>query len=158
MTGLAQAPILTKHLGKSIFLASCFLSLVFSSSSAQDKYGKGYSILNDVEITNADLTQTVNMRVNVQTIRQGLILILSDTGWRLADEIYSDPKLHQLLSSPWPASWQRIGPDQLGNVLNTIGGQGWQLVTDPINRLISYEVNTRLMKPKKINNNNGVQK
>ena len=119
-----------------------------SSQNSNNHYGRGYTIINPVEIANADLSQTINVSVKANSIGQGLEVILKNTGWRLERGEGADPKLHRLLSGPWPDKWTWIGPDNLGNVLQTIGGQGWQLVIDPVNRLVSYEVNPRLINNK----------
>ena len=142
-------------MANNIYLVSALLIVSGQMAAAQlpdqdspEHFGQGYTIINNVEIANADMTQTVNVNVRAMNIGQGLEIILRNTGWRLERGSGADPQLHRLLSGPWPDKWVWVGPDQLGNILQTVGGQGWQLVIDPVNRLISYERNPRLINNK----------
>ncbi len=119
-------------------LLCCGISITVANAQL---YGEGYTILNDQNTPSADLTQTIlRAQINASTIQDGLHRILNGTGWRLSDPRTSDPELWRLMQTPWPQRWLTIGPDQLGHVLNTIGGEGWQLTIDPVNRMVSYEV------------------
>ncbi len=124
----------------SIAMAVLGVGASINSINAQ-MYGAGYTILNDQTTSHADLKQNVHRPlVQASTIRDGLNIVLEGTSWRLAGDSANDPQIFRLFNTPWPQKWRSIGPDQLGNVLTAIGGDGWQLVIDPVNRLVSYEV------------------
>lgn len=124
------------------------LTLVLSTNAVnaqamrplQEFYGEGYTIIVETPIENGDLSQIINKPIKAHNIKDGLFQILNGTGWRLAHENALNPRIHNLYSAPWPTRWNFIGPDSLQNVLDAVGGEGWQVVVDPVNRLIGYEV------------------
>ena len=65
------------------------------------------------------------------------------TGWRLADRYAADDRIYRLYDQPLPEHKLRIGPMPLDQALTWIAGDGWALVVDPVNRLVSFEVEAR---------------
>jgi type IV pili sensor histidine kinase/response regulator len=76
----------------------------------------------------------------VNTVGEALDVLLSNSGYRLADFDASDPALPILLSRPLPKIHRKLGPITLDNALITLAGSAWDLVVDPVNRLISFEL------------------
>lgn len=121
-------------------IVACNLSLSHAQEVTPYYYGEGYTIIEGVGMPTNDLTQIINKRVQARTIKEGLEIILSGTGWRLANDNALNPQIHSLYSAPWASQWDFVGADTLKNILDTIGGEGWQVVVDPVNRLIGYDV------------------
>ncbi|MFC2279288.1 MAG: hypothetical protein ACFNUL_08690, partial [Cardiobacterium hominis] len=62
---------------------------------------------------------------------------------RLADRYAADDRIYRLYDQPLPEHKLRIGPMPLDQALTWIAGEGWALVVDPVNRLVSFEVRER---------------
>lgn len=131
---------------RSLFIVALLGSVNITTLQAREYYGNGYTIITETPIKNADLKQIINKRIAAQTIQEGLQLLLKNTGWRLSGIAANNPKILSLYNAPWPEHWTFLGPDQLDNILITIGGEGWQLVVDPVNRLIGYEIKPQFQK------------
>lgn len=100
---------------------------------------RGYAILTERSVA-LDLDQTVYLRVRGRRVLEGLREILEGTGYRLADVAAADPEIGRLYGQPYPDSQREIGPRELGAVLERLAGPAWQLVEDPVNRRVSFEV------------------
>lgn len=83
---------------------------------------------------------TVNFTDRVSTVGDAITHLLSRSGYRLADVASSDPALPILLNQPLPLIHRRLGPITIDNALATLAGDAWDLVVDPVNRLISFEL------------------
>lgn len=117
------------------------LALVVVSCSANagpPLYG-GYAIISEAPV-GADLAQTVYVQVRGRTVLEGLLEILRGTGYRLAAEGAADPEIGRLYRQPYPEVQRSVGPVELGAALERLAGPAWRLVTDPVNRLVSFEV------------------
>lgn len=124
-----------------LVLAMAIPSLGLAQNQYQDMYyGQGYTVINRSPITTNDLNQTINKNIQAVNIFNGLQQVLQGSGWQLAGLQAADPNIDRLYESMWPTIWSNFVTDSLINVLQSIGGEGWQLVIDPVNRLISYEV------------------
>lgn len=116
------------------------LILALPASPAAEPLHSGYAIIADAPVA-VDLEQAVYVpRVHGQTVLDGLLHILRGTGYRLADAMASDPEVGRLYRQPYPENQRHIGPRELGVVLEQLAGPAWQLVEDPVNRLLSFEV------------------
>jgi type IV pili sensor histidine kinase/response regulator len=83
---------------------------------------------------------SVNFTDRVNTVGEAINHLLLRSGYRLADISVSDPALPILLSLPLPVVHRKLGPIVLENALATLAGDAWELVVDPVNRLISFEL------------------
>jgi len=99
----------------------------------------GYAILTEPAHP-ADLAQTIYVEVRGATVLDGILEILQGTGYRLARLEAADPEIGRLYEQPYPASQRTIGPSALGVALERLAGPAWQLVEDPVNRRVSFEV------------------
>lgn len=130
-----------KKLIKLALLTTMVATPVSSWAQYQDLYyGQGYTIINRSPIVTTDLNQTINKSIKAKNVLDGIHQILEGTGWKLAGLQASDPNITRLFEASWPSNWNYYITDSLVNVLHQIGGEGWQLVIDPVNRLVSYEV------------------
>ncbi len=110
-----------------------------AATDAPDPWYRGYAIVSEPTIR-PDLQQVVYLHVQGRTVLEGLIQILEGTGYRLAHEAAADPEIGRLYEQPYPENQRDLGPRALGEVLERLAGPAWRLVEDPVNRLISFEV------------------
>ena len=125
-------------------LTAILLVLAASAAAAPqgEYYGSGYTIISQ-EHGNDDLQATVYRQLTPGTVGQALPQLLDGTGWRLADRYAADDRIYRLYNQPLPEHKLRIGPMPLDQALGWIAGDGWALVVDPVNRLVSFEVEAR---------------
>ena len=74
------------------------------------------------------------------TVGEALSHLLERSGYRLASLEASDPALPLLLKNPLPMVHRVLGPVTLRNALNMLAGSVWNLVIDPVNRIVSFEL------------------
>lgn len=78
---------------------------------------------------------------NVKTIGAAIKYTLQGTGYHLLPENASASVVDRLYSYPLPIYLRNIGPMTLRNALLKLSGDSYQLVVDPVHRLISYKLN-----------------
>ncbi|MDO4643847.1 MAG: hypothetical protein Q4A74_08395, partial [Cardiobacteriaceae bacterium] len=117
----------------------------YSFADAQTYYGSGYTIIEGAEPGQiaSDLNARVFKTINAYNVEDGLRQLLAGSGWELAQTDNADPQIWRLYRQPWPENKRTINPMPLGEALSWIAGEGWVLVSDPVNRLVSFEINTR---------------
>ena len=99
----------------------------------------GYAIIAEKSMP-TDLSQSIYVDVRGHTVLEGMLGMLEGTGYRLASEAAADPEIGRLYGQPYPESQRQVGPVELGTALERLAGPAWQLVVDPVNRLVSFEV------------------
>lgn len=77
---------------------------------------------------------------SVVNVEDAVHYLVRRTGYRLAKLNVSDPMLPVLLKQTIPEVHREIGPISVEEALRTIAGEPWELISDPVNRLISYEL------------------
>ena len=107
---------------------------------------RGYAILTERPVA-LDLDQTVYLRVRGRSVLEGLREILHGTGYRLAEPAAADPAIGRLYDQPYPDGQREIGPRALGAALERLAGPAWQVVEDPVNRRVSFEVKAAYRSP-----------
>ena len=76
----------------------------------------------------------------ITTVKGALVYLLSRSGYRLAEVKAADPQFTSLLRMPLPEVHRQLGPITLSRALKTLAGSAWQLVIDPVHRLVSFEL------------------
>lgn len=130
---------------------AAFISYQGLAVATTDYYGRGYTIISSAD-DDSDLNAVIYRQLPGTNIGDGLNALLDGTGWRLADSYAADPRLYRLYSQPLADNKRNIGPMRLDRALNWIAGDAWLLVVDPVNRLVSFEVDshyTTIVKPLK---------
>ncbi len=79
-------------------------------------------------------------RPDIIYVEQALHEVLKGSGYALAEQSAADPNLPALLGSPLPRIQRHIGPARIDEILKAIAGPAWELVVDPVNRLVSFEL------------------
>ena len=83
---------------------------------------------------------TIKYPRQVNTVGQAISYTLKRSGYRLAPQHAHDPKMKVLIKLPLPEVHRQLGPMTVKQVLNTLSGSAFMLVTDPVHRYISFEL------------------
>ena len=112
---------------------------------AQTYYGNGYTIVEPEAVDDrlSGLDAMVFKTVDAYSVQEGLEQLLQGSGWALAGADNADPQIWRLYRQPWPDNKRTLNPMPLSQALSWVAGDGWSLVIDPVNRLVSFEVNAR---------------
>ena len=112
---------------------------------AQTYYGNGYTIVEPEAVDDrlSGLDAMVFKTVDAYSVQEGLEQLLQGSGWALAGADNADPQIWRLYRQPWPDNKRTLNPMPLARALEWVAGDGWALVVDPVNRLVSFEVNAR---------------
>lgn len=128
---------------RNTFLLPVILTAVGMSAQAQTYYGNGYTIVEGGLSTGDDLDAKVFKTISAYNVEEGLHQLLQGSGWTLAGYASADPGIWRLYQQPYPDNKRTISPMGLADALQWIAGDGWELVVDRVNRLISFEVSVR---------------
>ena len=123
-----------------MMLAAALGSMAHAATG--EYYGPGYTLISAAG-DDSDLQTVVYRQLYPGTVGQALPQLLEGTGWRLAESYAADVRIYRLYNQPLPEHKLRIGPIALDKALTSIAGEGWDLVVDPVNRLVSFEVRER---------------
>lgn len=129
-----------------IFLSLfCLNAYAHSDASTEAHYqvGRYSSVSTEPTKGQKDLLAVIIERQfdsSISTVGEAIQHILKNSGYRLADLNVSDPKLPILLNVPLPKAHRTLGPTSLRTALNTLAGPSWELIVDPVHRLISFEL------------------
>lgn len=112
---------------------------------AQTYYGNGYTIIEQGTVDDrlSGLDAMVFKSIDAYSVQEGLEQLLQGSGWALAGADNADPQIWRLYRQPWPDNKRTLNPMPLARALEWVAGDGWSLVVDPVNRLVSFEVNSR---------------
>ena len=84
-------------------------------------------------------TVTVHFPAQVQTVGESVRYLLRHSGYQLAETAALAPKTLDLLSLPLPSVHRQLGPMPLRRALETLAGSTFDLVQDPVHRLVAFE-------------------
>ena len=116
---------------------------VSSNAYASDVQVGRYSLLS-AEPTEAQtdllaMSVTVHFPAQIQTVGESVGYLLQSSGYRLADAKALAPEAMDLFALPLPAVHQQLGPMSLRRTLATLAGSTFDLVQDPVHRLVAFE-------------------
>ena len=81
---------------------------------------------------------------SVQTVGGTVEFLLARSGYHLADESVLSDSAVRLLDLSLPEVHRKLGPMTLDKALHTLSGEAFQLIVDPVNRIVSYELSSKL--------------
>ena len=84
-------------------------------------------------------TLTIRFPERIQTMGEAVRYLLQRSGYRLASTGSIGPDTVNLFALPLPAVHRSLGPMTLRDALKTLAGPTFNLVQDPIHRLITFE-------------------
>lgn len=128
---------------RNTFLLPVILTVVGMSAQAQTYYGNGYTIVEGGLSAGDDLDAKVFKSITAYNVEEGLHQLLQGSGWTLAGYASANPGIWRLYQQPYPDNKRTISPMGLADALQWIAGNGWELVVDRVNRLVSFEVSAR---------------
>lgn len=82
----------------------------------------------------------VHFSRDVRTIGDAVHYLLRPSGYRLADEHFLPKEAQSLLLQPLPEVNRKLGPMRLKDGLETLVGFPFNLVIDPVHRLIGFRL------------------
>lgn len=83
---------------------------------------------------------TVEFPETVTSVGDAVQHLLSGTGYALSDVLYWDVEVFGLFERPLPDVQRTLGPISALMALKTLVGPTFQLVVDPVHRLIGFEL------------------
>lgn len=88
------------------------------------------------------LSQTIQMRFpqSVQTVGDAMNYALRLSGYSLIPADRMSEELKTTLAKPLPAIDRNFGPMSLKDALTTLAGPAFNLVQDPLNRMVDFRV------------------
>jgi len=126
----------------SIFLVGACVTIAPQLHANDVQVGR-YSMLSATPTkAQADLlvaTITVQLPKRIHTIGEAIHYLLQRSGFRLAASEAMAPETTVLFDLPLPAVHRNLGPLSLQKALETLAGPAFQLVQDPMHRLIAFE-------------------
>ena len=105
-----------------------------------DRYTLAKVAIDDGQANPMKTIISINYPPVVKTVGQGIRYTLERTGYRLAKSLNSDPKMTVLLDLPFPEVQRNLGPLSVTQVLKTLAGPAFELVIDPVHRLVSFDL------------------
>lgn len=85
-----------------------------------------------------------NIPQSISTVRETIEFLLVRSGYLLADDEVLSPEAKILLSHNLPQVHRSLGPMTLDQVLHTLSGEAFELVVDPVNRKVAFELSEKI--------------
>jgi len=82
---------------------------------------------------------TIRFPERIQTLGEAVRYLLQRSGYRLAKVESIGPDTVMLFALPLPAVHRSLGPMTLKDALETLAGPAFNLVQDPVHRLVTFE-------------------
>lgn len=102
-----------------------------------------YSVLTatptEVQVELLATTVMIRFPQRIQTVGEAVHYLLLRSGYRLVPAAFIDLETAALLALPLPAVHRILGPMTLKDALTTLAGPAFQLVQDPVHRLMTFE-------------------
>lgn len=80
---------------------------------------------------------------SAQTVGEAINYLLSRSGYVLADISVMSSETRNLMQLPLPQVQRNIGPITLDKALKTLGGESFELVVDPVHRIVNFELSSK---------------
>lgn len=80
---------------------------------------------------------------SAQTVGEAINFLLSRSGYVVADISVMSQETRNLMQLPLPQVQRSIGPITLDKALKTIGGESFELVVDPVHRIVNFELSSK---------------
>ena len=81
---------------------------------------------------------------SVSTVRESVEFLLIRSGYLLADDEVLSTEAKILLSHTLPEVHRTIGPMTLDQALHTLSGEAFELIVDPVNRKVAFELSEKI--------------
>lgn len=117
------------------------LLIVAQQGNAQERYS-GYAIIKPGATLDSGINQwiTLDGKDCGETVLSTLGAVLEGTGYILAPPSESHPRIRDLYEQPVPSFIRSAnGLYKLSDVLGALGGDGWRIKNDAVQRHISFD-------------------
>jgi len=136
-------------LQKKLFLAVLLASITASQMvfAADTTAGQFLSVKNTPVAAQQDLLQQtfqVSFPVRVITVGHAMQYLLNSSGYALAPNAGGYPLAKTMLARPLPIVDRNFGPLTIEQGLQTLAGPHFQMVVDPVNRLVAFRLKPSL--------------
>ena len=81
---------------------------------------------------------------SINSVGQTVEFLLARSGYVWADASVLSEEAKVLLDLPLPAIHRTIGPMTLDRALNTLSGEAFELIVDPVHRKVAFELSEKL--------------
>ena len=125
-------------------MASLFCLSIFAAGNLNTtQIGRYETVSNGPTESQVDpLNQTFQIQFpsDVTTIKGALDYILANTSYQLQPSKYWTPNMKALMELSLPLSVRKLGPITVKQALHTLSGKSYQLLIDPRNRWIAFQL------------------
>jgi len=83
---------------------------------------------------------TVSIPYDIHSIGEAARYLLKRSGYQLIPEPIQGPKAAKILAKPIPEIHRKIGPMRLMDALSMLTAPAFELINDPVNREIRYQL------------------
>lgn len=126
-------------------------AIIHCVPSWADSSQRGYALVTPTatleQIDLLAVVVTFKFPAQVSSVGDAVTLLLERSGYRLAYGANTDPELATLLALPLPHVHRNLTQIRLRDALQALAGGAWVLVEDPVNRLISFDLDERYRSP-----------
>ena len=115
-------------------------SLNLKADDAQvGRYSVIAAVPTEAQVDLLATTLTIRFPERIQSLGEAVRYLLQRSGYRLAKVESIGPDTVMLFALPLPAVHRSLGPMTLRDALNTLAVQAFNLVQDPVHRLVTFE-------------------
>jgi len=104
------------------------------------RYTAVYAVPTDAQRDPLQAIVTVSFPAEVETIGQAIDYLLVDTGYAIADALYWDVEVFDLVRHSLPAIQRELGPLTILDAVRTIVGPAFSVSIDPVDRRVNVEI------------------
>jgi type IV pili sensor histidine kinase/response regulator len=120
-----------------------FCTIASMSLQASDVQVARYSLLKatptDAQVELLATTINVKFPERILTVGEAIRYLLLRSGYRLARDEVIESDTKALFALPLPAVHKNLGPMVLRAALETLAGKTFNLIEDPVHRLVTFE-------------------
>ncbi len=103
------------------------------------RYSMLTTIPSPAQVDLMETTLKLRFPERIQSVGEATQYLLQRSGYRLISEDVMMPEMAALFTLPLPAVHRTLGPMTLREALATLAGPAFQLVQDPVHRLVAFE-------------------
>jgi type IV pili sensor histidine kinase/response regulator len=108
------------------------------------RYSNVKNIAPDDQINPLKVVVQTLIPQSIETVRETIEFLLIRSGYLLADDEVLSAEAKILLSHNLPQVHRALGPMTLDQALHTLSGDAFELVVDPVNRKVAFELSEKI--------------
>ena len=115
-----------------------------SEAEQTGRYSNVKNIAPDDQINPLKVVVQTLIPQSIETVRETIEFLLIRSGYLLADDEVLSAEAKILLSHNLPQVHRALGPMTLDQALHTLSGDAFELVVDPVNRKVAFELSEKI--------------